>query len=56
MTRRAAPPLTREEAIERYGEGNVQECRFCEGWYHGASYPGACFACAVGLEPYAGDV
>jgi len=52
MPRRASPPLTREEAEERHGEGEVQQCDGCGGWYSRHSYPGACFACAVGLKPY----
>ena len=49
MTVAARGPRSKAEAIEQYGEGNVQECPRCGDWHH-ANSPPLCFACAVGME------
>lgn len=49
--RRQSPPRSKEEAIEIYGEDDIQECPNCGTWYSKHSAV-PCFACAVGMDPY----
>lgn len=54
MTMRKSPPRTKQEAEDQYGEGEVQQCQGCGGWYSKHSHPGGCFACTMGLGLYHG--
>lgn len=49
MPTAARGPRSRQEAIDDFGEGQIQECPACGDW-HSAHSPPLCFACAVGLD------